>query len=288
MASGHSGAAAFKMYIGVFVFLTVLTVVEMAPLLGLWDNPAPILLAMSAVKFVAVCLFFMHLLGDAPIYTRLFFIPLVMVIVTLLVLMTLFNSFNLNYRVGPNGEDSEEVAARYRGVWAGECNAWAKSPFTGNEYCASGPADARSASAILVDTQKAYDDLKKPAAADPRFEGFAAKTADEQKAVLMAVGEETYKAQCMACHQASGVGVPGAFPPLAGDPVANAADHSEHVTIVLKGLMGKAINGVSYAAAMPAFPQLTNEQIAAVVTYERGSWGNAGSVVAPEQVASLR
>jgi mono/diheme cytochrome c family protein len=254
----------------------------------LWDIPASILLGMSAVKFVVVCLFFMHLLGDAPIYKKLFFIPLVMVILTVLVLMTLFKSFNLNYRTGPGGTDSEEVAKRYRGVWQGECNAWAKSPFSGNEYCASGPSDDSKVAGILVDTQKAYDELKKPAAADPRFDGFASKSPEEQKAVLMAVGEETYGAQCAACHQATGQGVPNVFPPLAGDPVANAPDPSEHITIVLKGLMGKSINGVAYPGAMPAFPQLSDDQIAAVITYERASWGNTGSVALPEQVAKLR
>lgn len=281
MASGHSGASAFKSYIGVFAFLTVLTIVEMFPLFGLWDIPAAVLIGMSVVKFVAVCYFFMHLLGDAPIYKRLFFIPLVMVIFTVLVLMTLFKSFQLNYRKGPNGEDSEQVAERYRGVWQGDCNAWAKSAATGNEYCAS--------PGLLVDTAPAYEAIKAAqSAVDPAFEGFAAKSPDEQKAVLMKAGEQAYAENCVACHQATGQGVPTVFPPLAGDAVANAADPSEHITTVLKGLNGKAINGVSYAAAMPAFPQLSNEKIAAILTYERLSWGNTGTVVVPDQVASLR
>ena len=269
-----------RTYIGVFVFLTVVTLVEMLPLFGIWDIPGVVLLGMSAVKFVVVCYFFMHLLGDNPVFQRLFFIPLVMVILTVMVLMSLFKSWHLNYRVGHGGEDSDEVASRYRSVWKEDCNAWAKSPFTGNVYCAS--------PGIPLANLAVYEELKKPAAADPRLADLASKAPADQEAALMLVGGEVYAAQCAACHQATGLGLAGVFPPLAGDPLANAADPSEHVSTVLKGLAGKTIGGVAYPGAMPAFPQLSDEQIAAVVTYERKSWGNAGTVVMPEQVLALR
>jgi mono/diheme cytochrome c family protein/cytochrome c oxidase subunit IV len=339
MAGGHGGdhAGAIKLYLGIFVALTVLTVVEMIPLFGIADLPASVLIGLSVVKFVVVCYFFMHLLGDHPIFQRLFFIPLLMVILTVAVLMTLAGSWSLNYRKASvldratveamtpeqRGEaclaragvkdccpeaaapaegaaasggahpfdaatcqllarhDQAAIAARYRGVWQGDCNAWAKSAITGNEYCAS--------PGLVVDVAPAYAAVKEAASAkDPRFDGFDAKTDADKLAVLMGVGKEVYDANCAACHQAEGQGLAGVFPPLANDPVANGGKADEHINVVLKGLSGKVINGVTYAAAMAPWAQLSNEQIASVVTYERQSWGNKGEAVMPTQVAALR
>lgn len=104
-----------------------------------------------------------------------------------------------------------------------------------------------------------------------------------------ALGEQIYGNYCSACHQLSGQGLPGVFPPLAGDPVVNDADPAEHVRTVLEGLAGKTIAGVSYASPMPAFAeQLSDEEIAAVVNHERRSWGNEAPRVEPSDVAALR
>lgn len=267
-----------RTYIGVFAFLTVVTVIEMFPLFGLWDIPPTILLVMSAVKFVVVCYFFMHLLGDFPILKRVFFIPLAMAGVTVMMLMFLFDSWTLPKRM-QGREDTAAVQARYRTAWDGRCNAWVTSASTGNEYCAS--------PAIGFSTAAAYEALKPSGEADPRLADFDKKSPEEKKAALMLVGEEVYAKNCGACHQANGEGTPNVFPPLKGDPVATGP-FEKHVEIVLKGMVGVAINGVSYASPMPAWAQLTDEQIAAVVTYERNSWGNEAGVVEPAQVAPLR
>ena len=103
------------------------------------------------------------------------------------------------------------------------------------------------------------------------------------------LGEQVYGNKCAACHQVSGMGVAAVFPPLAGDAVVTAKDSAEHIRIVLRGRQGKAIGGVAYPSAMPAFAdQLTNDEIAAVINHERTSWSNKGSLVTPKDVAALR
>jgi cytochrome c oxidase cbb3-type subunit 2 len=83
--------------------------------------------------------------------------------------------------------------------------------------------------------------------------------------------------------------VPGAFPALAGSGAVKAADPTKHITVILKGLQGARVGGVTYAAPMPAFAsQLNDRQIAAIVNYERTSWGNHAPTVTPQAVAKIR
>jgi mono/diheme cytochrome c family protein len=103
-----------------------------------------------------------------------------------------------------------------------------------------------------------------------------------------ASGATVFAANCASCHGASGAGVPGVFPPLANDPVVTSKDPKQHVTIVLKGLNGKAIGGKTYAAQMPAFAQLSDADIAAVIDHERTSWGNQAPTVTPNDVKRAR
>ncbi len=110
----------------------------------------------------------------------------------------------------------------------------------------------------------------------------AAASADREwsEEELMARGAEVYATNCAACHQANGQGVPGAFPALAGSPLATAADPAAHIEIVMKG---KA------STAMAAYTNLLNDaDLAAVITYERNSWGNAAGVVQPAAVKAAR
>lgn len=277
----HDVKSHIRLYVTVFVILTIVTAIEMLPLWDILAIPAPALLAMSLAKFIVVVYFFMHLYGDHAINKRMFFIPLGMAAASVAVLMTLFGTWRLEYQEAARGKDADVVAEHYSGRHEGECNAWVKSPFTGNLYCSS-PALAWS-------TASAYDAfVKKDTGADPAFVDFDKKSADEKQAILMKKGEEVYGASCGACHQASGLGVAGAFPPLAGDPVANGGPVAEHISVVLNGLSGKVINGVTYASAMAPWKQLSNEEIAAVITYERNSWGNSGGIVEPAQVAAAR
>lgn len=99
-------------------------------------------------------------------------------------------------------------------------------------------------------------------------------------AELMARGEAVYTQTCAACHQANGKGLPPAFPALDGSKVATGPKEG-HLGMVLNGKPG---------SAMAAFgKQLSDSEIAAVVTYERNAWGNkVGDLVQPGEVKALR
>ena len=99
---------------------------------------------------------------------------------------------------------------------------------------------------------------------------------------LTARGEAVYTANCAACHQANGKGVPPAFPPLDGSKIATGPV-AAHLDVVLNGVVR---NG--QATAMVAWKNtLSPTEVAAVVTYERNAWGNhVGDVVQPSQVAA--
>jgi cytochrome c oxidase cbb3-type subunit 2 len=104
-----------------------------------------------------------------------------------------------------------------------------------------------------------------------------------------AQGARLYVANCSACHQANGEGLPGAFPPLHGDHVVNDDDASRHIQVILHGLQGTAVGGVLYGGVMPPFAAtLKDAEIAAIANYERTAWGNKGKSVSAEQVAAQR
>jgi mono/diheme cytochrome c family protein len=100
-----------------------------------------------------------------------------------------------------------------------------------------------------------------------------------------AQGAVLYMDHCGGCHQASGRGIPGVFPPLAGNGVVIAPDPANILKVVVGGI--RARDG---RIAMPSFAsQLTDEQVAAIANYARTSWGNTATPVAsPAMVAKLR
>lgn len=105
----------------------------------------------------------------------------------------------------------------------------------------------------------------------------------------VANGQQLFTQNCAVCHQATGLGIPNAFPPLKGNAVVDDADPSAHIHTVLHGLQGVVIAGVKYAAPMPEFgSHLSDAEIAAIVNYERTSWGNHGAQVTAQQVAAER
>lgn len=97
---------------------------------------------------------------------------------------------------------------------------------------------------------------------------------------LMAKGEAIYGKNCIACHGATGAGIPGAFPALKGSPIATGSIDG-HLNVVIKGKPG---------TAMAAWGAMLNDlEIAAVVTYERNAWGNdTGDAVQPAAVKAAR
>jgi cytochrome c oxidase subunit 2 len=109
-----------------------------------------------------------------------------------------------------------------------------------------------------------------------------------QAAVAAAGGKPLYERHCASCHQPGGQGLAGAIPPLAGAEIPNAPP-ADHIRIVLAGKTGPlTVKGQRYDGVMPPFAQLTDDEIAAIVSYERQSWGNRGGPVSPAQVRALR
>jgi mono/diheme cytochrome c family protein len=103
----------------------------------------------------------------------------------------------------------------------------------------------------------------------------------------MVLGRRVFN-NCMACHQQDGKGLPGTYPPLAGSELVQARSEVP-VALVLHGLEGPvSVKGETYDNAMPSWKQLSDEQIAAVLTYERNSWGNSAPPITAEQVAAVR
>ena len=102
-------------------------------------------------------------------------------------------------------------------------------------------------------------------------------------------GDMVYAGVCQACHQADGKGVEGKYPPLAGSEWL-MQDSFTPVRIVLFGLEGEIrVKGNGFNNKMPQFQdKLSNEEIAAAVSYARSSFGNKGAAVVPAQVDSMR
>lgn len=97
-------------------------------------------------------------------------------------------------------------------------------------------------------------------------------------------GAAIYMASCAACHQKAGTGLPGAFPSLVGSPIVTDEDPTLMIEIILAGYDARSEFGV-----MPPFSnQLTDEEIAAVATHERSSWGNDAPPVTAEKVKEIR
>jgi cytochrome c oxidase subunit 2 len=111
---------------------------------------------------------------------------------------------------------------------------------------------------------------------------MAAQSDDPSKPMteqeLVARGEKVYAANCVACHQAAGTGVPAAFPALAGSKVVNGAKEGQ-IEILLKG-----------KNAMPKWSQLNDVELASVMTYTRHSWGNqpADNTIQPAEFTAAR
>ncbi len=111
----------------------------------------------------------------------------------------------------------------------------------------------------------------------------------------LVLGKKSYEQVCATCHQATGLGVEGIYPPLAGSEWVQGTP--EHVIrIVVYGLKGQVqVKGKTFgAAAMPRIGKVSesgynwsDERIAAVLSYIRQEWGNKGSAITPEQVTAI-
>lgn len=121
-----------------------------------------------------------------------------------------------------------------------------------------------------------------------RSQGKAVASKQWTKEELMNAGQKVYEATCAVCHKPDGTGMPPAFPPMKDSKIATGPV-AKHIDMVLNGVAG---------TAMQAFgTQLTDDDIAAVITYERNAWGNddvskwgkeAGGIVQPIDISKAR
>ncbi len=125
-----------------------------------------------------------------------------------------------------------------------------------------------------------FDETKGPLAA-PDEE-------DPEELDVVALGSRVYQQNCQACHQADGQGVPGAFPPLVETEWVTGSEE-RLVRVVLHGLQGPIeVRGEEYSGVMAPFGHLSDQNVAAVLTYIRQEWGNDASEVSEETVAEIR
>ncbi len=106
-------------------------------------------------------------------------------------------------------------------------------------------------------------------------------------AETMERGKTVYTQNCLACHQATGAGIPNAFPPLAKSDYLNADVHRA-ISAVKYGLTGEIkVNGDVYNSAMPK-QNISDEDIASVLTYVYNNWGNNKTEVTPKMVKEVK
>jgi mono/diheme cytochrome c family protein len=115
----------------------------------------------------------------------------------------------------------------------------------------------------------------------------AAGRADAAPAEQMALGAQLYTRHCADCHGARGEGVPGAYPPLAGNPSVLQATPTNLIQVVLHGGFAPATAGNPRPYGMPPMP-LQDAEIAAVLSYVRQSWGGSAGAVSALDVVKLR
>lgn len=101
-------------------------------------------------------------------------------------------------------------------------------------------------------------------------------------------GQQVFNANCVACHQTSGKGLPGVFPPLDGSEWVNG-DPRVLANIVLHGITGEiSVAGQTYKGAMPAFGQLSDAELAAVLSHVRSTWSNKSAPIKSDLIAAER
>ena len=141
----------------------------------------------------------------------------------------------------------------------------------------------------LVYSGKRNDRVYLPEGGTPQVMPGEGKTLDAAttKAERVQRGGNVFTANCVACHQAEGQGIPAAFPPLAGSDYLNA-DKARAIGVVIHGLTGEiTVNGSKFNSVMPALA-LNDEDVANVLTYIYSKWDNNGTEVTPKDVADVR
>lgn len=126
---------------------------------------------------------------------------------------------------------------------------------------------------------------------DPQRSAADTSASPAVAAAGQSAGQDLYQ-RCVTCHQANGEGLTGAFPPLAGSEYATAANPSVPIQIVIRGMQGSVtVKGVQYNGVMPPYGlgiEMSDDEVAAVLTHVRSSWGNNAPAITPQEVAAVR
>jgi mono/diheme cytochrome c family protein len=299
-------------YVVVALILAVITYVEFAiveyPVA--WLTPGQVmfwLIAMSVVKFWMVIWFFMHLKDDPKIYTGFFSSGMFIAMGTFVALSFMFI---LPGAVAPEPNVAEveartAVLAALRSGAAHEADAYddhgaapaeagRATPPADRTLAVTPPAAATDGFGVDLEA-RAVEPAPATDAAAPEAAVLAQAGADP--GYDTALGASTYAANCSACHQASGAGLPGVFPPLAGhadDLYAVDGGRTYLIDVLLYGLQGPIdVDGTAYNGLMPAWAQLSDDQIAAVINHSivglDGTTAPAGfDAIRPDEVAAQR
>lgn len=117
----------------------------------------------------------------------------------------------------------------------------------------------------------------------------AVKSISTNPAASIERGKEVYLKNCLSCHQVDGGGVPHLNAPLDGATAVVGKDKAKIIRIVLKGMTDRIeIDGELYSNNMASHKELTDQQIADVLTYVRNNWTNKASAVTPAEVKAVR
>ena len=293
MAHGkHSGTG---LYITVAIILAVITyleyaIVEFPPT---WMSSSWVLflvVAMSIVKFWMVIWFFMHLRDDPKIYTGFFSSGMVIGVGTFVVLIAMFilpravapvmmgdvmvaDVAHAPYGAAALSDDQRDLIESDGASRSQAQRAQTPRPRDGS-LVVTPPAASANGFALRSDELEAA-----PATAfDPEPDGPLVAEAPDAIVFDTELGTSTYQA-CAGCHQPTGAGIAGVFPPLAGhaaDLYRAEGGRPYLIGVMLYGLQGQiVVDGSTYNGLMPAFSHYEDDAIAAVLNHVVTAWGNA-------------
>jgi mono/diheme cytochrome c family protein len=179
-----------------------------------------------------------------------------------------------NTRTGLGSWSIEDIAAYLKSGWGGgQAATGTMALVVANSTSQLLDGDLRSIAVYLKDI------------ASPTQE----RSALDKNSADMRAGKALFIANCAACHTGSGDGVAGLAPTLAKSAIVQAASTDTLLDVVLNGAQAVATDTAPTAPGMPAFAwQLSNDQIAELLTYIRNDWGNAASAVSASQVQAMR